>query len=210
MWIAALFFLHLWFRSTHANKLCEDGQFNFRIEIFTDDYPGDTSWELQNDDYDTINSGGDYEQQDTLFTHNVCLNTSCYDFHIYDSYGDGLCCLEGDGFYRGVLDDASVLFEGGEFMSSEVKGFCVGDIPSSAPSISSMPSNLPSIQPSIIPSTLPSKEPSPQPSTIPSVIPTSTSTPTIDFGNSKIIICHGPSNWNTYYNLNSHNQLNVL
>ena len=36
---------------------------------------------------------------------NACLPDGCYDFVIYDSYGDGICCSYGIGSYT-LTDDS--------------------------------------------------------------------------------------------------------
>ena len=60
-----------------------------------------------------------------------CLDPgSCYDFRIYDEYGDGLIQTQ-DGFYKGFLGAASggekytKVFEGGGFSSEDTRSFCV-------------------------------------------------------------------------------------
>lgn len=72
------------------------------VNILTDNYPGETTWELKETDEvgttTTIYTGGPYVQANTLFTDSLVL-TSAYDYEfiIYDSYGDGICCFYGAG-----------------------------------------------------------------------------------------------------------------
>jgi hypothetical protein len=49
-----------------------------------------------------------------------------YEFTIFDSYGDGICCTYGDGAYSVTLD-GEVLASGGGFGSSETTSFCAED-----------------------------------------------------------------------------------
>jgi cysteine-rich repeat protein len=90
------------------------------VKIFTDAYPPETTWVVT--DHDTgsfIASGGPYLYALTLYTAVVCVNsTGCYDFTIYDSYGDGICCDLGAGYYEVYYEEALV-GSGGDFGSSE-------------------------------------------------------------------------------------------
>jgi hypothetical protein len=47
----------------------------------------------------------------------VC-STSCYDFTIFDSFGDGICCAFGNGFYN-VYHEGNLVCSGGDFGASE-------------------------------------------------------------------------------------------
>merc|ERR1712194_234237 len=72
---------------------------NIRVEILTDSYPEETKWGLKE-----INSvipyelGLEYKNKHTLYETNTfsCFGTQI--FTIYDKYGDGICCSEGDGY----------------------------------------------------------------------------------------------------------------
>ena len=74
-----------------------------------------------------VASGGPYGSQPDGATvvQTACLSTGCYDFIIYDSYGDGICCNYGTGSY--VLEDAggAVLAAGSSFGFQETTNFCV-------------------------------------------------------------------------------------
>ena len=71
-------------------------------------------------------SGGPYSTAGSTVVVEACLADACYDFTIYDSYGDGICCGYGNGSYS-LVEDAtgSVLASGGAFGSSETTNFCV-------------------------------------------------------------------------------------
>ena len=47
-------------------------------------------------------------------------------FTIYDSFGDGICCGWGEGYYRLVLNDTEIA-TGGEFEASESVTFNTSD-----------------------------------------------------------------------------------
>lgn len=95
------------------------------ITLTFDDYPEETSWEIL-DGSTVVASGGTYGSQadgSTLLL-NECLDAGCYDFVIYDAYGDGICCAYGNGSYL-VTSGGSTLASGGSFTSSENTPFCV-------------------------------------------------------------------------------------
>ena len=72
----------------------------YTIEVLTDNYPSETSWELLNSSNVVVASAGPYVGNgtssggaDALKTksHSVTLTASdCYSFKLYDTYGDGL------------------------------------------------------------------------------------------------------------------------
>jgi hypothetical protein len=71
---------------------------NLTVEIYTDNYPSETSWELLNSANVVVASGGGYTGDElttgdalTTMTHDIFLTESdCYSFKMYDSYGDGM------------------------------------------------------------------------------------------------------------------------
>lgn len=89
------------------------------IDIVFDNYPSETSWELQDQDLDiVIASGDDYDGQSSL-NEDVCvLSSHCYTFTIYDSYGDGICCAYGNGSYT-ISYNGTEVGSGGDFDSEE-------------------------------------------------------------------------------------------
>ncbi|MCB0704084.1 MAG: zinc-dependent metalloprotease [Saprospiraceae bacterium] len=104
---------------------------NVTLTIVLDNYPEETTWDIKAGGT-TYASGGAYGAypDGSTVVEVSCLNYGCYDFTIYDSYGDGICCAYGSGSY--VLTDAggNVLASGGAFGSSETTNFCIS---SSAP-----------------------------------------------------------------------------
>ena len=67
----------------------------------------------------------------TTYTWNICpSSTDCYDFMIFDSYGDGICCAWGNGSYS-VTYNGSVVASGGSFTFSETTssiGSCITSV----------------------------------------------------------------------------------
>ena len=101
---------------------------NVTLTIVLDNYPEETSWSITSTGGGTTYaSGGTYgsEPDGSTVIEITCLNDGCYDFNIFDSYGDGICCGYGNGSY--VLEDGSggTLASGGNFGSSETTNFCL-------------------------------------------------------------------------------------
>ncbi|OWY23265.1 hypothetical protein C7N43_04385 [Sphingobacteriales bacterium UPWRP_1] len=105
---------------------CPTGQTQLTITIKTDNYPAETTWRLKN--YVTgviLASAGPYTAATTTYTANVCVpTTATVLFEIFDSYGDGICCAYGTGFYT-VTTGAVTLISGGEFDDEETRIFTV-------------------------------------------------------------------------------------
>ena len=108
---------------------CQENELT--LTIITDDYPGETTWELRNDAGSVVASGGPYAQSGTTYTEDICAADDCYDFTIFDSYGDGICCSYGNGSYL-LVDGTTTLASGGSFGTEETTNFCIGS--SSGPS----------------------------------------------------------------------------
>jgi len=99
------------------------------IEILTDNYPGETSWDLVHIDGDSIVASiftGELVDQATLYTWDLNIPSGGYIFTIYDSFGDGICCGWGEGYYRIVLNGTEIA-TGGEFEASESVTFNTSD-----------------------------------------------------------------------------------
>ena len=97
------------------------------LTVVLDNYPEETSWEIRSGTT-VVASGGTYGSQPdgSTVVENACLPDGCYDFIIYDSYGDGICCAYGSGSYI-LTDDSNgaTLASGAAFGSSESSNFCV-------------------------------------------------------------------------------------
>ena len=117
------------------NATCDDGSCCFGggqllINITTDNYPSETSWDLVNQSGVVVASinAGDLTSNATNYSWSICVNSNeCYDFIIYDTYGDGICCSYGNGSYS-ISYNGSVVASGGSFSNSETTssiGSCV-------------------------------------------------------------------------------------
>ncbi|MEQ8706869.1 MAG: M12 family metallo-peptidase, partial [Phaeodactylibacter sp.] len=104
------------------------GENPITLSITLDNYPGEVSWVITNTNNEVLASGGGYgsQPQGATVTEQVCLPDGCFDFTIFDSYGDGLCCGQGNGSY--VLTDNATnatLASGGSFDAEETTNFCL-------------------------------------------------------------------------------------
>ncbi len=101
------------------------------LNLTTDGYPGETTWEIVDENDVVIYSGGPYNQAETTFNYQFCVeDDACYTFKIYDSWGDG---LDGGFFYDD--GDYEILDEDGNVLASlievnfgdfEFNEFCAG------------------------------------------------------------------------------------
>ena len=115
------------------------------LEIVTDDYGFETAWQLEDESNTVIHEGGNlsvipggnqsaspeddgaYNNNSTI-TYSWCLSEGCYNYTIYDDWGDGICCDYGNGSYTITnLDDGSILASGGDFGVSETVQICVSE-----------------------------------------------------------------------------------
>lgn len=60
------------------------------LQLLTDDYPEETSWELRDGAGSLLFSGGPYSQARALIEERFCLPDACYTLVLFDSFGDGL------------------------------------------------------------------------------------------------------------------------
>lgn len=86
----------------------------------TDEYASETSWEFIDENGNVIQESPSTLTNETLYEETFEVNPdSCYSFIIFDSFGDGICCDYGEGFYRLETASGDIIAEGGEFSSAE-------------------------------------------------------------------------------------------
>ena len=95
--------------------------------MLTDDYPAETSWVIKNTcgkNNVVVGSDGDYTEKNTLYPDSVCAPPAEYTFVISDTYGDGICCVYGEGLY--IVEYKGDKFEGSQFQleASHTFGSC--------------------------------------------------------------------------------------
>ncbi len=97
---------------------CAPGYSQIRIELMTDNYPTETAYTVK-DQNGTVLYSFAPSLAYTLYVDSFCVVTgSCLNFEITDTYGDGICCTYGNGYYNLFLDGA-LMATGGSFLHSE-------------------------------------------------------------------------------------------
>jgi hypothetical protein len=108
----------------------------FRLELFFDSAASETSWDLKDPSDKIFASGSEYfyyAKSHATYNETICIDDGEYTFTIYDSYGDGICCTFGDGYYSIFLDGVLVN-HGGSFDFTETTN--VGEEASKSPTSS--------------------------------------------------------------------------
>ena len=80
-----------------ANTMLGQGSW-LDVQVQTDQYAGETSWEILNEDSEVVAVSPPY-QNNTLQNHMVFLPSGDYEFVMMDAFGDGICCGFGEGWY---------------------------------------------------------------------------------------------------------------
>jgi len=96
------------------------------LKIRTDNYPEETTWEIVDEGGSVIADGGPYngQTQTVVFDEDIPMPAQgCYEFRIEDTWGDGICCAYGSGYYEISNEDGDILVEGGEFGSDDSRNF---------------------------------------------------------------------------------------
>lgn len=131
---------------------CPEGQEVVLINVHLDWYPEETSFELRHAETGEQVMSASYVEDDysEFFYYNTCVDTGgTYNFTIYDTFGDGICCQWGSGSYSVMYGPGVILKEDdGAFLSSETTTFTV-----------SKEQEPPTVMPSFMPSSSPSKTP---------------------------------------------------
>ena len=95
------------------SSVCGDGMQQIRINIQFDKWGEENSWELRNTDTGEKVTGepmGTYAAMD-FESLMVCLEDGNYRFTIFDDFGNGICCSEGQGFYELSMDDEIIVYD---------------------------------------------------------------------------------------------------
>ncbi|WP_179353842.1 T9SS type A sorting domain-containing protein [Winogradskyella vidalii] len=98
------------------------------LNIATDTYGDETTWELTNSSGTVISDGpafvysGNSNYEETI---TITDFGECYTFTIFDDYGDGICCDYGSGSYSLEDENGNEIISGGDFSSSESVTFSV-------------------------------------------------------------------------------------
>jgi hypothetical protein len=132
----------------------------FKFVMQTDYVGSEISWKL-NDFDQQVAEGSDYPNN-SLIEVTRCVDGGIHTFSIWDSFGDGICCQYGPGWYQIWYDGVIIHDSDGKYGSEEIISFTESGIVESPAPISTAP--------------LPTNGPSPSPSTDTS-IPIQTDSP---------------------------------
>ena len=117
--------------STNDEIVCGENEVSLQIDLRPDRFPDDIFMvltELSSGIQDTFDAFGSIVHIDasSVMQINRCLPANhCYIFAIFDSYGDGICCDEGEGWYT-VTYNGEIVKEGGKFKRSDAVHFGEG------------------------------------------------------------------------------------
>lgn len=92
---------------------------DYSIELTTDNWGGETSWELVDQPSGSVVASGSGYSSNTTYNVPICAPDGCYSFDIFDSFGDGICCSEGNGSYSVTNSAGTVVASGGDYGSGE-------------------------------------------------------------------------------------------
>ena len=108
----------LTFLSKFSQAQCLAGYDQIKVELLTDNYPQETSWNLYSNTGAILLSSQTGMGVTTFYADSICVPTgTCVKFVIQDSYGDGICCNYGVGNYTLSVNGA-VADSGGQFSYS--------------------------------------------------------------------------------------------
>jgi Secretion system C-terminal sorting domain/SprB repeat len=97
-----------------------------KLELLTDLFPNETSWELMDESGTVLFSNGPYLLGETVYEENWCLADGCYTFTIFDTFGDGIQAYGVEGNYT-ISDENGVVLASlmvPNFGTSESNEFC--------------------------------------------------------------------------------------
>lgn len=97
--------------------LAPDVMTNVTLELRTDNYGSETSWKLYNSSNTVVQQSSQTYANATTYNFDWMLNANeCYRFEILDSYGDGICCSYGNGYFKiKETGTSNVYIQGGQF-----------------------------------------------------------------------------------------------
>lgn len=89
------------------------------LTLVTDNWPAETSWVFRDSAGTALYTSPDYVEGDddfTEFTETFDISTNeCYTFEMIDSYGDGICCVSGNGSYELKTLEGDIFATGGDY-----------------------------------------------------------------------------------------------
>ena len=101
---------------------CDAGTERLEVTLLTDSYASETSYQVVNTGTNQVEISASSFVNNKLYVNNWCKPVAMYEFTIYDSWGDGICCGYGTGSYT-VKWGGETVGSGGAFGSSAAHTF---------------------------------------------------------------------------------------
>lgn len=94
------------------------------VNLTTDNDSDETSFAIYDEQNNPVYTETEFGDN-TTYSLPYCLPEGCYNFVIYDEYGDGICCVFGQGLYELILPDGTIAARDSIFQDSETTSFCI-------------------------------------------------------------------------------------
>ncbi|MEZ4686984.1 MAG: T9SS type A sorting domain-containing protein [Bacteroidia bacterium] len=98
------------------------------VDLATDAFPEETSYKIFDANGNEVASHDRFRRASRLYTDHYCFAPGCYQFVIYDSEGDGICCDYGAGSFNLRAAGGRLLGQGGQFRFSDTVSFCLENV----------------------------------------------------------------------------------
>lgn len=111
---------------TKVYNASEDGP-SLLLTVTLDNLGSQNTWQITADNGEVMAEGGPWTNFNSgaVFEIPICMPAGCYEFAMYDSGNNGMCCFNGNGGYVLEDNDGNILAEGGDFGGEDVTSFCV-------------------------------------------------------------------------------------
>eukprot|EP00804_Cyclotella_cryptica_P013380 CCRYP_005146-RB/>CCRYP_005146-RB protein AED:0.04 eAED:0.04 QI:324/1/1/1/1/1/6/398/899 len=113
-------------KSGEVELVCDYPKRKITIEIQTDNFGEDTSWQFRDRSGTVVARNERKYGRNEKDSRDLCLeDKSLYEFVVYDTYGDGMCCQFGKGYYKIAsynddLGDVVATLYGGMFFQPNI------------------------------------------------------------------------------------------
>ena len=87
----------------------------YELSLLTDRYGNETTFEIIDEDGTIVAQGGPYPNSTQINATFDLDDNKCYQFSIFDTQGDGICCAYGNGGYSITTSNGEVVVQGGDF-----------------------------------------------------------------------------------------------
>ncbi|KAL7544660.1 hypothetical protein ACHAWF_008028 [Thalassiosira exigua] len=111
--------------------VCHPPQRKIIIQIKTDDFGEDTSWDFQTASGSILAQNEGVYASNQLYERDVCVDEdSLYRLRVMDEHGDGMCCRYGKGHYKVLTHKREAILHGGAFLKQQITHLINTTIPS--------------------------------------------------------------------------------